>query len=250
MIPKRSEFIARIAARTGQYRFLRLMLTPFYDIYKKVFNAPLTKRRNQLFKENALEVLSTFDKCLTSNGYPYTLAFGTMLGAIRERGFIKHDLDLDVAMWIEDYSPQLRVCLEQYGFILVHELFADNGKRGLEQTYCYKDVTIDIFYIYPAIDEYPYCCDFLSLPGSASFAHSMKLYGKIKVRRLQLPWKKDIIRVPFMNIELPVPVNANEILSFRYGEDYMIPNPRWNYTDANKYITEWSEVEGIAKVYH
>ena len=168
-----------------------------------------------------------------------------MLGAVREKGLIKHDLDLDVVMWSEDYTPKLRTALENYGFQLVHELSVDGGRKGREETYILKDVSIDIFYIYPAIDEHPYYCDFYCCEGSVSFVDSMRKYGCIKARRLQMPWKKDFIRVPFETLSLPICSNAHEILTFRYGEDYMIPNPKWNYLGLNKYITIWEEETAI-----
>ena len=250
MIPRRSEFIARLAARVGRVGWLKAFFTPFYYIYRRIFVIPLTQKRNELFRTNAINVLNDFDSCMVQNGFDYTLAFGTMLGAVREHGFIQHDLDLDVAMWIDQHSQSFRDCMLNAGFNLLHELTVDNGKSGLELTYYKDDVTIDIFFVYPAIDKYPYCCDFLAVPGSASFAHSMERFGRIIARRLQLPWTREYIRVPFANLQLPICKNADEILAFRYGPDYLIPNPKWHYTDTNQYTTVWEEKKGVANVYN
>lgn len=240
-----------MAARVGQIKILKFIFLLPYRIFQKVVMTPQEKKRNKLFKENALSVLEAFDKCMTENSFEYTLAFGTMLGAVREHGFIQHDLDIDVAMWIDQHSQKLRDCLEHSGFQLKHEFSVDDGKSGLELTYIYNDVSIDIFFIYSPIDDYPYCCDFLGMPGTAGFKHSMERFGMLRARRLQLPWKREFVRVPFMNLNLPIPVNAKEILSFRYGADYMIPNRSWSYSKEgkNKYIKEWKGKKGIMRHY-
>lgn len=45
-----------------------------------------------------MDVIQEFDEVMTSNSYRYFLIFGSMLGAVREHGLIKHDMDLDTAM--------------------------------------------------------------------------------------------------------------------------------------------------------
>lgn len=246
MFTKQPEFLKKLVFDIYKSPILRFMFTPLKYPYHW-YNKAIASRRRKYFKKNGIEVLDQFDKCLTKNKFVYTLAFGTMLGAVREKGLIKHDLDIDVALWAEDYNVNLRESLENYGFNLVHELLVDNGRKGREETYELNGVTIDIFYIYPAIDEYPYCCDFYACEGSVSFVDSMNKFGQIKSRRLQLPWKKEFMRVPFESLNLPICANAHEILSFRYGDDYMIPNLKWNYLGMNRYITIWDEE--IAKMY-
>ena len=86
----------------------------------------------------------------------YTLIFGSMLGAVREKGFIKHDVDIDVAMWAEDYSPRVQKSLEEAGFKLDHRYLIDEGVLAREETYVKNDVSIDVYCIFPPIDKYPY----------------------------------------------------------------------------------------------
>ena len=52
----------------------------------------------------ALDLLYEFDKVCKKHELKYFLAFGSMLGAIRHKGFIPWDDDIDVAMSREDYD--------------------------------------------------------------------------------------------------------------------------------------------------
>lgn len=242
MLKKESDSFRRFAIWVGRCQWIKELLRPVYEAYHDYLN----QRQNKVFRRCGLEVLDLFDRCMTENGHPYILVFGSNLGAIREHGFIKHDLDVDVAMWIEDYSEKVDEDLKACGFVLDHELTVDGGQSGLEKTFSKNGVSIDIFFLYPPIDRYPYCCVFAAYqPDAVSFIDSMHKYGGLKVRRIQLPWTKDIIRVPFENLMLPVPKNSDEIMKDCYGPDYMIPQPKWVARETHDYATVWTEKKGV-----
>lgn len=58
-------------------------------------------------KKCELDLLIQFDKICKQNNLYYTLAFGTLLGAIRHKGFIPWDDDIDVMMPRPDYERLL-----------------------------------------------------------------------------------------------------------------------------------------------
>lgn len=59
-----------------------------------------TIRRVQLI---ATEMLIELDRICRKNGLRYNIAYGTLAGAVRHKGFIPWDDDIDVIMPIEDY---------------------------------------------------------------------------------------------------------------------------------------------------
>ena len=56
-----------------------------------------------------LEILKTFAKILNQHGLTYFLYSGTLLGAIRHKGFIPWDDDIDIAMPRPDYEKLIRL---------------------------------------------------------------------------------------------------------------------------------------------
>lgn len=69
----------------------------------------------------ALSVLKEFDQICKTQGYTYFAIGGTCIGAIRHKGFIPWDDDVDVAMPIDDYYKFLDYCRKNlkkpYGII-------------------------------------------------------------------------------------------------------------------------------------
>ncbi len=113
-----------------------------------------------------LQLLSEFDRVCRALDIPYVLFAGTLLGAVRHRGFIPWDDDVDVLMLRQDYDRLLRegdTVLDREHFFLQKEFSEHwpmffsklrlNGTACLE-TYHPKD-TASHFGVY--IDIFP--CD-------------------------------------------------------------------------------------------
>lgn len=70
--------------------------------------------------DTELEILDVFDSICRQHSLRYSIAYGTMLGAVRHGGFIPWDDDVDVIMPREDYETFIQIWRENPpdGFVL------------------------------------------------------------------------------------------------------------------------------------
>lgn len=228
-----NDIIKTAAAYVSQNKTLRTLLQKPYDLL--YYNRQQKKYREH-FVAHRLDVLKEFVDCMDAHDRPYVMFAGSMLGAIREHGFIKHDLDIDTGMWIDDFCPEVINELADAGFRVLHTFSIDNDRLGKELTFEHlrTGIHIDIFFFYPPFDKLPYFCDFIQEEG-------MKVHQRMP-RRIELPFVKGRRKVPFETIEVYVPANAEELCALRYGPDFMTPNPNWNWKRAKDSTIEWREM--------
>lgn len=81
-----------------------------------------------------LDILVEIDRICTKYNIKYWLCYGTLLGAVRHKGFIPWDDDCDICMMREDYEKFLQVAAIE----LPHHLFLQNSKTDLNY---HKDIT-------------------------------------------------------------------------------------------------------------
>ena len=70
-------------------------------------NEKATLKRVQ---ELSLNILKVIDNICRETGVIYSIAYGTMLGAVRHKGFIPWDDDIDLMMTPEQYEKFLKIC--------------------------------------------------------------------------------------------------------------------------------------------
>jgi len=60
-----------------------------------------------------MEVLARFDDVCRNNGIRYFADWGTLLGAVRHKGFVQWDDDMDIVMLRDDYQKFYKIASEQ-----------------------------------------------------------------------------------------------------------------------------------------
>ena len=206
---------ANLLKKTRLYNFILLNLSQ-----RRKRRLLLLKR---YFWEENVEVLSVFSRAMNEAGIVFWLEFGTLLGYYRENDFIAHDCDIDTGTYFEN-SDRVYKALTKVGFKLVREYHvSDDG--GLEQCYQFKHTTIDIFYFRKEGNTL-YCNSFLPIRNMTYF---WNLYRKcpFSVKRIDVP-DTGYEKVLFKGSLVYVPKDCDLYLRTHYGNNYMIPNPKYD----------------------
>lgn len=88
-----------------------------------------------------LDMMIDLDRFLREHNIEYSLAYGTMLGAVRHKGFIPWDDDMDIFMKREDYERFIKVYRSSGGIDGYFLYATDNPDSWLTHTKLYKNNT-------------------------------------------------------------------------------------------------------------
>lgn len=186
-------------------------------------------RRRRKMAKYGIPMLQHIDAAMKAAGKPYTLIYGSLLGAVREKGFIPHDCDVDVAIWAdEDYSAVWQA-LEAAGFSRRRGITVDGGAFGKEETWKWNSIHVDFFYFFPDGKGGWYGTEFYPQDGCKGWKDSIEKFGGLKVLKTLLPITKSTHYVPFENIEMPVMDCAMDFVVDYYGPGWRVPDPTFVY---------------------
>ncbi len=82
--------------------------------YMGAGNMPPAEGELRQWQLECVELLKEFDRICSENGVQYWLDFGTLLGAVRHKGFIPWDDDIDTSMMKADIDKILPVLEEHF----------------------------------------------------------------------------------------------------------------------------------------
>ena len=92
----------------------------------------LVSAKTKEFWAVELDLLQEFDRVCKKFNIKYILDFGTLLGAIRHKGFIPWDVDMDVSMLREDYEKLSKIAPKEFR----HPYFFQNQFTEIKYNHC------------------------------------------------------------------------------------------------------------------
>ena len=77
-----------------------------------------------------IEIIKRFINICETNKYTYFTAFGSLIGAVRHKGFIPWDDDFDVYMFREDYDRFISYCIKHEKELYPFKIYSRKNIKG------------------------------------------------------------------------------------------------------------------------
>lgn len=158
---------------------------------------PLYGGIKRINKEKAFENLCLLKKKLDAAHIPFQLAYGTLLGAVREKDFITHDEDIDLII-LGEYKQQFIDVLPELNDVGFR--VARYDRRGL-LSIIRNNEYID-FYFFDKRDDDLRSCSGILYPA-VFFEHTQNCI--------------------FKGVDFLIPLDFEGLLRYAYGDNWHIP---------------------------
>ncbi|MFT4011364.1 MAG: methyltransferase domain-containing protein [Nocardioidaceae bacterium] len=204
-------------SRNGSHRVpdLRVLLDQGY-VLTQMGRIELSKRLDTAWQDQAMRLYTSVRKVLADEyAYDAFLIYGTLLGAVREGGYISHDADFDAAYVSRFHTGQEAAAeLEQIALTLVRHGFGVDLRARLLHIHDPDDPDfhIDLFHLY--FED-----------GRLRFPFGIA--GTTIIRDQDWRGTKEI---DFPGGRALVPVDAEEMVAHLYGDDWRQPKPGFNWS--------------------
>lgn len=195
----------------------RVLYEPLHRMYR-LYSVP---HRRRMLRKRGADVLRHLASVINKHRIPAFAAYGTLLGFIRDKGFLAHDDDIDLGVLPGNWTPKrlLKTLLEEEGFEFMFA-FAYNGKVT-EFKVSYKGIPIDFF--------------FYEDDGRQFFAGSYHYHPDVNypspnansAQRVCEPRIVGLEVIQVYGIDFPVPADVETVLENLYG-NWRVPDTHWS----------------------
>lgn len=196
----------------------RVVYEPLHRLYR-LYSVPHRRRMLQSRGRVVLQrIIDAFDR----HHVPGFVAAGSLLGFVRDGGFMPHDDDIDVGVLPGEWSPVrlLRMLVEEEGFKF--EFAFKFRERTVEFKVSWDGVPIDVF-CYERNDDDFYCTCFYYFPEIHYPSENANSVWRIHEYNIQT-----IKKIHVMDMDVPVPSDPERVMEKLYGDDWRTPNPNWD----------------------
>lgn len=221
-----------VLLRLRHFIYLKLRTVPvgrsLVSIAIKIQGGRANARIRKAMRVHGLSACDEVYAALSVRGIAYWADHGTLLGIIRENGFIKNDLDVDFSV-----PPQVRLCdvydaLKNRGFVLERG-YAYRGKI-VEITVSHKGVGIDFFKCHP-IDTRMGNFVFVTQSDPETW-QVLSVMAHERVRPQVDGLKEVRFGKAVEKARTFIPTNSEKILEAEYG-DWRTPDSKTNFCGKN-----------------
>ena len=187
----------------------------------------------KVFHRQIHNIFPAIIKKFDSLGIDYFICFGTLLGAIREQDFIKHDDDLELGVFSDQYYSQLAWKFAEIGFKKQYRYYMAGSSipnEGFVEKYSDGQIHFDLF-VFSRNDKNIWCWSYLKDEADVLTA-------------IKLQWPNSGLKsISFQNLDVPAPCNPQGFLEALYGEGWSRPCVYWDDTLAGN-IAEIDKTHG------
>lgn len=184
-----------------------------------------TKEKKNAYLSYGEKTLFDIQSIFSGTSFVVFPVYGTLLGLIREKKLLNHDLDLDFGMIKnKEFSWQKFDTIMKENGYFKKKHFEHNGKIN-EITYFSrfdKRLTIDFFCFYKEKNNY------ISYSYSFNDNEKYKIENERSVYKETLPIFNELIPINAYDKIIYVPCNYKQLLSSCYSENWIIPDKKWN----------------------
>lgn len=198
-----------------------------YLCYQKRKFSIYKKHKIELMQKNGDYVIGIIQNLLSEKNIAFFFDMGTLLGIIREGKLLKHDMDIDVAVYVdsEKEKKDLRDFLLNRGCSL-HKAFEVEGVGLVEESYIIESIKFDINY-YIKRENKDLCYLLFRNPEKVYLDKSMD------VVELTCDSIQSIEKTKFNGIDINIPKDAKQYLATRYGDNWSVPDKNYVYWQGN-----------------
>lgn len=228
--------------------YLKRMNMPF-DKYKKnnvdiTTLPPITGQGREVQLAN-LAILKEIDYVCRKNGLKYWLDFGTLIGAVRHKGFIPWDDDIDLGMMREDHDKLIKIFdKEKRNQDIYLEYYFWSNKSEIAYLLRAKHKKSPILFV----DIFPYFnyAEKLSLEEQINKTNELKEYRKTRLKEIK-PRNNDEILSACDRIRTEIIPNCSEQnCDLIWGSEFGHRWPTWIHDRENIFPLRSIEFEGFS----
>jgi len=200
-----------------RFGWIRKMLSPLFKLKHKI----LCRVRNRSIQRNGSETLIQLQHILEGQEKQFFFDMGTLLGIVREGELLKHDMDVDIAVYVEDEQEKMK--LSEY-----------LKKSGCKHLYCYTLENHGIVEDSYLLNNIKFDVNFYKKNGETDLCYLLYVdttlpAGRMRAVELSCDEISGIERYEYHGCEINIPSNAEKYLCRRYGESWRVPDKNYVY---------------------